>query len=279
MSLTDEDILWNSLRILSALLFGIARHEFDGVREAELAFAELLGHFLLDLVHDGHDGGVVSGFGGNILGVAHGLGALAHGDDDPLHQFEELGHLQLVLQLTHLLVAALQDGLGHAGLLLHHLRLEELRREFRDDVPGVVDVRILGVLGAHAEADDVPAVNGGRDHVELAGRVDVGQEGPVQLVAALEAEANESHLSNTQKVLVSIRQCYEKIVTTYSDDVANFETLVTEDQGLETLGQAAVLADVTLEALHTVVADDEPEFQGAETTAQRNTPVLYQIGG
>ena len=62
--------------------------------------------------------------------------------------------------------------------------------------------------------------------------------------------------------------------STYPDDVADFEALVGENQRFETLGQAAVLADVALESLHAVIADDEPQFKSAESAAQRNAPVL-----
>lgn len=99
---------------------------------------------------------------------------LLRGDDYPLHELEQLGHLELVRVLTHLLVAALQDGFGHTGLLLDHLGLEKLGSEFGDDIPSVVNVGILGILSTHAETDDVLAVDGRRHHVQLAGCVDVG---------------------------------------------------------------------------------------------------------
>lgn len=62
--------------------------------------------------------------------------------------------------------------------------------------------------------------------------------------------------------------------TAYSDNVAHFEALVDPHETLEALGKATVLADVVLKSFDAVVADDEPQLQGAEATAQRNTPVL-----
>ena len=62
----------------------------------------------------------------------------------------------------------------------------------------------------------------------------------------------------------------------YPDDVADFESVVGVDQTLEQLGQSAMLADVVLQSGHAVIADDEPQFQGAEAARQRNAPMLFE---
>ena len=57
----------------------------------------------------------------------------------------------------------------------------------------VTNVLLGGVLGAHAEPDDEPLVDGGRHHVELARGVDRRQQLLVQLVRARETEADEAN--------------------------------------------------------------------------------------
>ena len=44
--------------------------------------------------------------------------------------------------------------------------------------------------------------------------------------------------------------------------------------GLELPGQPAVVPHVLLQAGHPEVPDDKPELQGAESSAERNAPVL-----
>lgn len=66
-------------------------------------------------------------------------------------------------------------------------------------------------------------------------------------------------------------------LVSYSDNVADFKTFVSFDQDFEALGETTVLADVVLQASYTIITEDEPQFQGAETTAQRNTPVLLKV--
>ena len=64
---------------------------------------------------------------------------------------------------------------------------------------------------------------------------------------------------------------------THSDDVAHLEAIVVVDEAFEALGQAAVLTDVMLQSFDAVVADDEPQLERTEATAQRNSPVLNKI--
>ena len=61
----------------------------------------------------------------------------------------------------------------------------------------------------------------------------------------------------------------------YPNLIADFESVVLEYQAFEPLSQTAMLADVVLQTLHAVVADDEPQLEGAESSAQRDTPVLF----
>ena len=60
----------------------------------------------------------------------------------------------------------------------------------------------------------------------------------------------------------------------YPDIVADFEALVGSHQGLETLGEPAMLPHVSLQPLHAVVADDEPELERSKAAAQRDAPML-----
>ena len=61
----------------------------------------------------------------------------------------------------------------------------------------------------------------------------------------------------------------------YPNLIADFESVVLEYQAFEPLSQTAMLADVVLQSFHAVVADDEPQLEGAESSAQRDTPVLF----
>jgi hypothetical protein len=61
----------------------------------------------------------------------------------------------------------------------------------------------------------------------------------------------------------------------YPNLIADFESIILEDQAFEPLSQTAMLADVVLQTFHSVVADDEPQLQCAESSAQRDTPVLF----
>lgn len=62
--------------------------------------------------------------------------------------------------------------------------------------------------------------------------------------------------------------------STYSDNVANFETFISKNESFETLSETTVLTDVPLKTFNSVIPDDEPQFESTETTAQRDTPVL-----
>ena len=44
-----------------------------------------------------------------------------------------------------------------------------------------------------------------------------------------------------------------------------------------TLGKLDVLPDMVLQTLNAVMADYKPQFQGAETTPQRNTPITVVV--
>lgn len=59
----------------------------------------------------------------------------------------------------------------------------------------------------------------------------------------------------------------------------NLEDLVGVDKLLELLCQLDVLPDVVLEALHAVVAEDEPELEGSKPLAQGNLPMLGTLRG
>ena len=61
----------------------------------------------------------------------------------------------------------------------------------------------------------------------------------------------------------------------YPNLIADFESVVLEYQAFEPLSQAAMLANVVLQAFHAVIADDEPQLQGTESSAKRDTPVLF----
>ena len=129
-----------------------------------------------------------------------------------------------------------------------------------------------GVLCADAKANDKLLVDGGGHHVQLAGGVDGGEEHLVQLIAPDQAEAHQSHLMRTK--LINNRQEYNGLTQSYPDFVADFEALVGSHQGLEALGEPAVLPHVGLQSLHAVVADDEPELERPKAATQWNAPML-----
>ena len=54
----------------------------------------------------------------------------------------------------------------------------------------------------------------------------------------------------------------------------DLEVLVRVDELFELLCQLDILSDVILEAVHAVVAEDEPELEGSEPLAQWNLPML-----
>jgi hypothetical protein len=50
------------------------------------------------------------------------------------------------------------------------------------------------VLSSDAKPDDVFALDAGRDHVQLAGNVDFGQQLLCQLVITVQTETDKAHL-------------------------------------------------------------------------------------
>ena len=97
----------------------------------------------------------------------------------------------------------------------------------------------------------------------------------VQFVVASDAETHQSHLKrkiNNASVLIA--SGIQGVTGSYSDNVADFETFISFDKDFETLRQAAMFTNVVLQSSDTVITDDEPEFKGAEATAQRDAPML-----
>ena len=78
-----------------------------------------------------------------------------------------------------------------------HLSFQQFSGKVCDDIPGVVNVGILGVLCAHTEADHVATMHGRRHHVQFSRCIDVGKKLLVKIVVTLKTEAHQTHLKNT----------------------------------------------------------------------------------
>src|SRR4051812_19977661 len=100
--------------------------------------------------------------------------------------------------------------------------------------------------GPESGAGEIQATRG----VEPVEEMLIGDIGWVVLPAA-EAEADQVHRARG----------------------AELEARVGGDEGLEEGGEADLPADVGAQALDAVVADDEPELEGAEAAAEGDSPI------
>ena len=102
-----------------------------------------------------------------------------------------------------------------------------------------------------AQAQNILVVQFRVRQVEVTGLVEVFQQALVEFISSGVAEADQ------------IQRCW-------GDDL---ETFIGGDPGGEFLSESDVPPDMIAQPLHTIVADDEPEFEGTEAPTQGDMPI------
>jgi hypothetical protein len=118
-------------------------------------------------------------------------------------------------------------------------------------LPGSCDVALFRVGLAHAEAKSVFVIERRVGHVEVAAGIDPFKQPLIEQIA--------SNVPEADKVQDQRRRKFERLFLLYpiGDGLRKFY----------------VTPDVVAQALDSVVADDEPEFEGTKATAELNVPV------
>jgi len=129
--------------------------------------------------------------------------------------------------------------------------LVNLFRERGNMLPCRLDVALLSVRLPDVETDREFPIELGMGEVEFPGAVERIQKTLIDFIAVAVAEADEVQRRRRSEL----------------------EAIVGTDPRFEELRQAHVLADVELQSFYAVMADYEPELQGAKSPAERNLPI------